>query len=725
MEQVMAERSGTRQRPASLLKPGHNCWRIDPAERVAFLIDGAAYFAALRNAIQQARHTIYILGWDIDSRMRLERDTPNDPDPVELGEFLNSVVSRRRHLHAYVLAWDFAMIYALDREWLPIYRLGWSTHRRVHFHLDDYHPPGGSHHQKMVVIDDRLAFVGGLDLTRNRWDTPAHRPSDPRRVNPDGQAYRPFHDIQVALSGPVAAALGEYARERWRRASGHRARRAAHQTTHTPWPQGLEPDLQDVPVAIARTQPKFKAQPAAQEIKHLWIDGIRATQRFFYAENQYLTADCIRHAIETRMRAADCPEFVIVQPKRTDGWLSQQTMDVLRGRLVRQLREIDGHNRFQVYYPDAPKLGEQGIVVHSKLMIVDDELVRIGSSNLNNRSMGLDTECDIAIEARGNARVRDAIAKLRYRLLGEHLGVSPQRVQQTEAESHSLIDTIEHLRSDGRSLRPLDVDKAKDQEPLFHELEVVDPEQPIDPDQLASRFVPPDSRGAAGTRLLLWSAFLLILLGLAAAWRWTPLGQWLDMDLLVQTATQLRDSPAAPIYVLGGYLLAGLLVMPITVLIAATVLTFGTGLGLAYALAGSLLSALFLYGLGRKLGRAAVRRLAGPRLNRLSQRLAKRGLLAIIFVRVVPVAPFTVVNLVAGASHIRFAHYLWGTVIGMFPGIFAVTAFIDRLYAIVKQPDWQTVGLFAAVAVLIIAVAVALRRWLVRRAQPGETVTDS
>src|SRR5581483_8161705 len=94
--------------------------------------------------------------------------------PNTLCDFLNAVVSRPHGPQAHVLTWDFAMLYALDREWLPLYKLDWRTHRRLKFRMDDKHPPGGSHHQKVVVADDAVAFVGGIEITHARWDTPGH-----------------------------------------------------------------------------------------------------------------------------------------------------------------------------------------------------------------------------------------------------------------------------------------------------------------------------------------------------------------------------------------------------------------------------------------------------------------------------------------------------------------------------------------------------------------------
>src|SRR6202007_939264 len=101
---------------------------------------------------------------------------PRGGPPAELGEFLNFLVRRRRGLHIYILNWDYPMVFGTDREFPPIYGLGaWSPRRRVHFEYDNTHPVGGSHHQKIVVIDDAVAFSGGLDLTCRRWDTCEHK----------------------------------------------------------------------------------------------------------------------------------------------------------------------------------------------------------------------------------------------------------------------------------------------------------------------------------------------------------------------------------------------------------------------------------------------------------------------------------------------------------------------------------------------------------------------
>ncbi len=247
-----------------LLVPGRNCWRIEHAHRLAFLIDAAAYFAAARSAIAQAKRSVFILGWDFDSRIRLVPRSADDGYPEHLGDFLKEVVRRQRELRMYVLSWDFAMVFAKDREWLPLYKLGWRTHPRprLSFRLDDRHPLLGSHHQKVVVVDDTVAFVGGIDLTHGRWDTGEHRRDEPNRLDAQGNQSRPNHDVQAIVDGAAARALGELCRDRWERATRQRTPPVNEGPGNDPWPRGLAPGITGIDVAIARTDPWLRHREA-------------------------------------------------------------------------------------------------------------------------------------------------------------------------------------------------------------------------------------------------------------------------------------------------------------------------------------------------------------------------------------------------------------------------------------------------------------------------------
>jgi phospholipase D1/2 len=697
---------------ARVLSPGRNCWRIERARRLAFLVDGNEYFTAVRAAIAGAQRTVFILGWDIDSRMRLVPDGANDGFPEPLADFLNAVLARRRSLRAYVLTWDFAMLYALEREWLPVYKLDWRTHRRLSFRLDDRHPLGASHHQKVVVVDDAVAFVGGFDLTRHRWDTSAHPCEDRRRCDPEGKPYPPFHDVQAMVDGDVARALGELARERWLRATGEHLDAPGAAPANDPWPPGYASAVTDVDVAIARTEPRFENRSGVEEIRRLHLDAIAVARRYLYAENQYFSSSVIAEAFEARLRETAGPEVVMVSKRVESGWLQETTMGVLRARMHRRLREADRESRYRLYCPELPELTVGCLNVHSKLLVVDDELLTIGSANLSNRSMGLDTECNLALEARGDERVQRAIVGLRDRLLAEHLATTPEVVRGEIGREGSLVRAIEALRRPGRTLEPIEPQLPPDRDALVPDHAVIDPERPVDPDALVANFVPDDAKQPVAGHMAGRAIAVLVLALLAIAWRWTPLHDWLDAQSFIVIATRLKEAPFTPLWVIGAYVMGGLLVVPITLLIAATGAVFGPVVGATYALTGAVLSAAVTYAIGRRLGRDTVRRLAGARLNRLSRRLARRGLMAMVVVRVLPIAPFTVVNAVAGASHISFRDFILGTVIGMTPGIAATVLFVDRIAAAVSNPGMDTFLLLAVVAGLLVAAALVIRRRL-------------
>jgi phospholipase D1/2 len=705
----------TSLKSSRIMRPGRNCWRIERTHRFSLLVDADAYFRAVRAAIRSAQHSVYILSWDIDSRTRLVPDGANDGFPEPLGDFLHEVVAARPDLHAYVLNWDFAMLYALEREWLPVYKLDWRTHRRLSFRMDGRHPVGASQHQKVVVVDDAVAFVGGLDLTRSRWDTPEHACNAPLRRGPDGKPYAPFHDVQAMVDGDAARALGELARERWMRATGYRPP-ADRKAEHDPWPADVIPDVTDIDIAIARTEPAFEGRSGVTEVRQLHLDAIASARHYLFFENQYFTSGLIGNALSARLAEPDGPEVVVVSPKTQSGWLEEATMGVLRVHLHRRLKTADRHGRYLLYCPYIPGLEQGCLNVHSKVFSVDDELFCVGSANLSTRSMALDTECNIVIEAHGSeeeqVRIRRAIAYLRNRLLAEHLASSPETIDVEIRRRNSLHDAIESLQQPGRSLRVLEPNVTPELEALIPDQAMFDSERPIDPDKLVAQFVPEEAHKPVPRRLIGLGTLAIALALLAVAWRWTPLREYVNLESLVGLARGLESLPFTPIAVVASYVVAGLLIIPVMLLIAVTGIVFGPVLGTVYAIAGTMLSAAVTYGIGSWLGRDTVRRLVGPRINRLSKRLAKRGILAMMVVRTLPVAPFTVVNVVAGASHIRFRDYLIGTLLGMLPGIAITVTFVHHLAEAVRNPSMGTVTVLAVVAGLLIGFAILLQRVL-------------
>jgi phosphatidylserine/phosphatidylglycerophosphate/cardiolipin synthase-like enzyme len=493
---------GGAARPSSLFAVGRNCCAVARASRVGLLVDGEDYFRAFALAAERATRSIAILAWDFHSGTSLRFDPEDGTDarrgrgrapspPARLGTFLNWLVRRRRDLQVHILNWRYPIVFGADRE-IPLrFGLGWRPHRRVHLEYDDTHPLSGAHHQKIVVIDDAIAFIGGIDLTLRRWDTCAHRADESRRQCA-GRPYPPFHDMMMMVEGAAAAALADIVRARWRAATGAALPRPppARASTTALWPDGLEVAFRDVDVALSRTLPPRADQATVGEVEALFLDMIAAARRRIYIENQYFTADRIGEALAARLEEADGPEIVVVVRRFGHRWLEEYTMHVLRGRLTRRLRGADRHGRFHIYYPHVDRLGERTCLdLHSKLMIVDDEILRIGSANLCNRSMGMDSECDAALEARGDARVAAAIAAYRNRLLGEHLDVPPAAVAAAVREQGSLSGAVAALAGRSRTLRALQ-DRCDWPQAVVELAGVGDPRRPASLERLIEGFVP-------------------------------------------------------------------------------------------------------------------------------------------------------------------------------------------------------------------------------------------
>ncbi len=216
MEKVQSAETILLPRSSSVLVPGDTIWRKCDAGRVAVLNDAAEYFGALREALLLAERQVFIIGWDIHSETPLvgPSGVADDGLPDTLGPFLKALVEQKDNLDINILVWDFAALYARERERHSARKLASPTNR-VHICLDSSLPLGSAQHQKFVVIDNSLAFVGGLDLTIRRWDTSEHTLHHSFRKDPAGIAYPPFHDVQCMVDGAAARALGELAIRRW------------------------------------------------------------------------------------------------------------------------------------------------------------------------------------------------------------------------------------------------------------------------------------------------------------------------------------------------------------------------------------------------------------------------------------------------------------------------------------------------------------------------------
>jgi phospholipase D1/2 len=690
-----------------ILRPGRNCWRVENASRAAVLIDAAAYFEALRDALRQARRSVFIVGWDLDSRTKIagEDCSADDGWPLTLREFLIRMVEERPELTIYLLAWDFAILYALERDPFPSLKLGWQTPDQIHFRLDNVLPAGASHHQKIIVIDDALGFSGGIDLTVRRWDTSSHHLDDPHRRDPSGSPYSPFHDVQMAIDGAAGRALAELVHERWQRATGERV--PLDPADRHPWPN-ISPDFRDVRVSIARTLPQCNGQQEVREVEALFADMVASAESEIYIENQFLTCIPIAKALARRLREIPTLQVLLVAPHTPEKWLEHHTMRNGRIRFWRTLQEAGVTERVRLVCPEV-RSGERvtHTMVHSKVMIVDDRMLRIGSANLNNRSMGTDTECDLVIEATSESE-RAAIRHVRARLIADHCGVSVE--QALSATEHGLLAAADVLSGRGHRLVRIDDGEPDEGELAEHLQAVADPERPLESDKLIETLfadrVPRRSRALTWARL---AAIPLLALALAIAWQFPPLSSIASPAEIGPMLSAMVEQPWAPLLVIGIYIVGGLVAFPVLLLIAATAAAFGPVSGFLYAAAGSLASAIVTYALGLALGRDTLRAVIGPRLKRVQRRIVKGGVVTIAAIRLLPIAPFTVVNVVAGASDIRLGPFIAGTILGMAPGWLLMSALGHEIARLITAPTATDIAWLAALILIWVSLAATVQ----------------
>lgn len=468
--------------PAS--DPAPSVWRYARASRAHVVIDAAAYFVLMQQAMLDARQRIHMIGWDFDTRVRLGpgRKFYNLPDPdvqpARLGAFVVWLVRRTKGLQVRVLKWNFGALKFIFRGSMVLDLIRWWFNPKISFKFDAAHPLGCSHHQKIIVIDDTFAVSGGIDMTSERWDTPEHLEADPRRRRPYGtRLYGPWHDLSLLVEGEAAAALAELGRERWVQAGAAPMLPCAPQA-ESAWPPMLRAEFRDVEVGIARTRSAWGGLGEVREIEALFIEHIHRAKRFIYAESQYFASRAVAEAIAERVAEPDPPEIVLVNPATAEGWLEQAAMDGARVQLAHAIAERDHKQRFRIYVPRNAE--GTAIYVHSKTMIIDDEVVRVGSANLNNRSMGLDSECDLFIDAArpGNAHAAQPIARLRHTLLAEHLGMDPADVAAALAGGIAMIELIESAPKDGKHLDHFALRPLTDAEKAVADNALLDPERP-------------------------------------------------------------------------------------------------------------------------------------------------------------------------------------------------------------------------------------------------------
>ena len=707
-----AVRDRSAPRSSTIIQPGTNCWRVERAEALHCIQDAAEYFRLVRRALLDARHTVFIIGWDTASTIDLEPGGDATEAPTRLDQLIAFVSKRRPELRCYILTWDYGSVYTLEREPLTRWRLRWRVPRRVRFGFDDHHPVGASHHQKIVVVDDQLAFCGSIDLTSHRWDTAAHHLEEPARKNALGRPYDPYHEVQLMVSGPVAASLGELARDRWRAVGDEHLPTLGPSGTDL-WPRAVTADLTDVDVAIARTVPPSEGRPAIRECETLFRDSIAQATRTIYIENQYFTDERMADALAARLQEPDGPEVVIVAPKECAGWLERQTMGAFRDAAFERMQAADRYGRLRLVYPIASRARDVATFIHSKVMVVDDQLLRVGSANFARRSMGMDTECDLAVEAGGKPSVGAGIRGIRDRLLAEHLGMDVATLSPALDRAGSLCALIDSRQTADRTLTPIEPVTESPAVPSEALRATIDPDEPIGFGATVEQLVPPVVVTGGRSPLRLWALPAIALLAVAASS--SAINTREEFQTVRDALAGTSSLPAALWIGTSAFLIAGLLLVPLELLTIAAAVALGPSRGGAVAAIGALALAVLGYLGGRAIGADGISRWISRRSYRSVRQLGAQGVVGVIVLRLSTVASTGAIHLLCGAGRVPFVTFMAGTVVGVTPAIVALSILGGLLRDALLQPSVAKSLATIGAAVLILVLAGAMRAFLLVR----------
>lgn len=699
------------------LRDGVNFWTTAQADKAAFLVDGESYYRAFREALMQAERYVCILAWDLKGEIELLRDTSKDDDlPTKLVDFLYALLDAKPNLEIHILLWDYSMVYIGEREWLTFSRFRQEPHPRLHLQTDSAISIGASQHQKVVVVDGRFAFCGGVDLSTWRWDTQDHTPEDPRRVTPDGETYQPFHDIQAVVTGDAALKLDELCRDRWKRATGKTPPWGEPIDENQVWPISVEADIENTETVFSLTYSEYKNYPAVTHIEQLHLDMIAAAKHSIYLENQYLSSHSITEALMKRLREKDGPEIVLVITRDTGGWLEEGTLGLLRAHLLENLTEADEFDRFAAYFPHVRDEDHATqVYVHSKTMICDERAIMTGSANLSNRSMKVDSEIMLSF---GLTKDAHAAAALLRRLLGIHLHTDSEEVDRVLTQTGSIHATIRQLRENNlHQLRDLEISCEGPIQRRLAETQLLDPDEPIDLGYHLKKVLATEQKSEKSAPPHNWVRYakiavgvlIIFVAGIALKEAW---GGAVDRDSFESFFQSLNRSVWTLPILFGVFFIAGFTGISLNLLLVSAVLVIGPWSAFSCGFLGSLLSAVVTFLIGVHAGQPILRRFFESQMQRLSEKIQNRGALSIALLRLVPVAPFVVINLIAGLSKLKLRTFVGGSVLGMLPGMAIVCFLTHQAKNAYTDPSWQTWSLLALGLAALLGLTFGVKRYL-------------
>lgn len=395
------------------------------------LWEAGGYYQRISELLEEAKEFVVFVGWQVDSRLPLQRpprlDAPSERETLK--QKVIRLCEEKPELEIYFLMWDHAYFYCLERETMQ-YRTWEDVHPRIHFIFDNRHPFGGSHHEKLVLVDGKVALCGGIDLCDERWDSPQHLFFDPRRsLGWKKEHHGPYHDVAVQVTGPVCQHLHDHISTRWKAISS------------IPFPKPKSSEREGVhgdhQVYFSRTQtavdiPGQGKKPIIREVEFLARELVARANDRIVIENQYYWSESFNNALIAKMMEMRGRPFevilILAELSRLKSLTKQMAYHELR--LLERLEKAAHYSGTRLVmgapyaYPPPEIFSERArdrsnakaVYVHSKLLLIDDRYLSVGSANLSDRAFRLDSEVNLTFEARSDAE-RAHLRKVADRIL--------------------------------------------------------------------------------------------------------------------------------------------------------------------------------------------------------------------------------------------------------------------------------------------------------------------
>ena len=421
------------RRSTTHVRDRRKVWRSGYASSIQYLIDGAEYFKHLYHDLLGAKQWIYISGWEISSHVNLAPDQSQPWEPIIFENLIRSLVEHNANLKVQLLIWDSFPFFVNKRQGKSELRKA-LQHERIHLVFHRAAPWASSFHQKMVILDGATAYTGGMDIVNSRWSLFGHKHSLDQEEGLSNHQKISYHDVQLRVCGPIVSHLVQLARMDWKTA------------THGELIENLKSPIEPKPlrafsddnwtwIEVSRTRAPYWRNSGTFEIEKKIISLIDSAQKSIYIEHQYLTSKAILQSLKRTLEKAVGPEIIIFSTAEYFGWWENKSLGSLRSEFIKELNASNAYDRFGIFSIDGVG-GRARILIHSKIMIVDGEVVATGSANLTNRSLGLDSESMLTVWNRLESK------KLLISLLGEHLDATPEEIHEQLNKSSSLLDVI-------------------------------------------------------------------------------------------------------------------------------------------------------------------------------------------------------------------------------------------------------------------------------------------